>query len=141
MQSESVQTALASLAQAVVDEGSPQAEHNGARTDAPPSAPSTQPSPSETQGGARSLRAQAFPVGLPVKGSQAIFPTWLWMTTLSVRNDGSQYGEARVQTVLNADPEFLPLQPGETKSVTRWWGGVPIRVTNNADSPLTAWTV
>ncbi|MES5820564.1 hypothetical protein [Streptomyces sp. RG80] len=85
--------------------------------------------------------AQAAEVRLQSRDDSTVFPTWFWgATALSVRNDGSSYGEARVQTVLGADPEWLPLAPGETKTVRRWWGAVPVRVTNNADSPLTAWT-
>ncbi|WP_405651357.1 hypothetical protein [Streptomyces sp. NBC_00019] len=85
--------------------------------------------------------AQGAEVRLPNRDDSTVFPTWFWGSTqLSVRNDGSSYGEARVQTVLGADPEWLPLSPGETKTVRRWWGAVPVRVTNNADAPLTAWT-
>ncbi|WP_416964207.1 hypothetical protein [Streptomyces sp. Agncl-13] len=137
MQSESVQTALASLARAVAGENGAGDASDGVRTDTPPSAPSREPSSAEAREAAGTIQAQ---IGLPTNGSQTFFTTELLLTRLSARNDGSQYGEARVQTVFGADPEYLPLSPGETKSVTRWWGGVPIRVTNNANSPLTVWT-
>ncbi|MFC8130902.1 hypothetical protein [Streptomyces sp. NPDC057302] len=87
------------------------------------------------------VQTRAAEVRLNNRGDSTIFPTYFFgATLLGVRNDGSTYGEAHVQTVLGPDPEWLPLSPGETKTVRRWWWGVPIRVTNSADSPLTAWT-
>ncbi|MEV0521971.1 hypothetical protein AB0I66_00990 [Streptomyces sp. NPDC050439] len=94
-----------------------------------------------TDRSATQVQTRSAAVQLNGRGDSTVFPTWFFGSTmLSVRNDGSSYGEAEVQTVLGADPEWLPLSPGETKSVRRWWGAVPIRVTNNADAALTAWT-
>ncbi|MFD7610741.1 hypothetical protein [Streptomyces sp. NPDC059828] len=83
------------------------------------------------------LRATAGPAHLPYYGSNADFPTWFFgATRLCVKNLGTQYGEARVQTRLNAPPEYIPVQAGRTLCVSRWWGGVPINVRNNAQAPL-----
>jgi hypothetical protein len=72
-------------------------------------------------------------------GDSADFPTWFWgATRLCVDNLGSSYGEAQVQTRLGAPPEWIPVQPGTTRCISRWWGGVPITVTNVSNSPLRA---
>jgi hypothetical protein len=79
---------------------------------------------------------------LPNFGDSADFPTWFWGTTkLCAYNAGSGYGEAKVQSWSGADPEYLPLSPGETKCVDRWWFAVPVTVYNNAYSPLWVWTI
>ncbi|MGW6523708.1 hypothetical protein [Streptomyces sp. NPDC054962] len=77
------------------------------------------------------------PADLRTYGSSADFPTWVFGgTQLCVKNQGTQYGEARVQTRLGASPEYIPVQAGTTRCINRWWGGVPINVRNNAYSPL-----
>jgi hypothetical protein len=80
---------------------------------------------------------RAGPAYLPRRGDNADFPTWgLRHTRLCVGNQGWGSGQAKVQTRFGADPEWLPLVGRETKCVRRWWGGVPITVTNDGDSPL-----
>ncbi|MFE7927642.1 hypothetical protein ACFU6S_02725 [Streptomyces sp. NPDC057456] len=89
-------------------------------------------------GGPVTLRAAVTgPAELPTYGSNADFPTWVFGgTQLCVKNRGTRYGEARVQTRLGASPEYIPVQAGTTRCVNRWWGGVPVNVRNNAYSPL-----
>ncbi|MFH9552715.1 hypothetical protein [Streptomyces sp. NPDC017435] len=102
---------------------------------------STHPAGSVAEQGARPgvpLRAAVTgPAELRTYGSSADFPTWFFGgTQLCVKNQGTQYGEARVQTRLGASPEYIPVQAGTTRCINRWWGGVPINVRNNAYSPL-----
>ncbi|MER6784339.1 hypothetical protein ABT330_06810 [Streptomyces sp. NPDC000658] len=102
---------------------------------------STHPAVSVAEQGARTgvpLRAAVTgPADLRTYGSSADFPTWFFGgTQLCVKNRGTQYGEARVQTRLGASPEYIPVQAGATRCINRWWGGVPINVRNNAYSPL-----
>ncbi|MER5718366.1 hypothetical protein [Streptomyces sp. NPDC002132] len=108
-----------------------------------PAQASTRPAASVAEQAARpgalvvARAAVTGPAQLPTYGSSADFPTWVFGgTELCVKNLGTRYGEARVQTRLGASPEYIPVQAGMTRCINRWWGGVPINVRNNAYSPL-----
>ncbi|MER5890655.1 hypothetical protein ABT160_43095 [Streptomyces sp. NPDC001941] len=88
------------------------------------------------------FQARSNAVRLEGRGSNTTFGTWFFSNTeLSVRNEGASPGEAMVQTLLGADPEWIPVSPGETMTIRRWWGAVPIRVVNTGSAPLTVWTL
>jgi len=74
-------------------------------------------------------------------GRSVVFPTWLFAATdLCAYNQGVRSGRIRVQTIAGADPEGLVLPAEASRCISRWWGAVPINVTNTGRTAVTVWT-
>lgn len=64
-------------------------------------------------------------------GQSALMPTWVWSGT-TICAYGPSAGLVTLQAGASG-AEYLPAN----RCVTRWWGGVPVRVTNVAAATVT----
>lgn len=87
----------------------------------------------------QTVGASGSSTNLPNPGDHIDFRTWAWgATKINVYNYGGGAGQAKIQAwVTGADPEYIDVAPGESRSIKRWWFGNLVNVSNSGSSPLT----